>query len=102
MTSKNFPEDSPLGKPAAYQTSYEPALLFPIARIIKREQLGIGATLPFFGIDIWNAYEVSWLNLRGKPQIAIVTLTTGSTRICSSFSAAAMAASSCLGSSPPA
>lgn len=24
-------------------------------------------------MDIWNAYELSWLNLRGKPQIAIAT-----------------------------
>jgi 7-cyano-7-deazaguanine reductase len=38
-------------------------------------KIGVGNTLPFFGIDIWNAYEVSWLNLRGKPQVAIATVT---------------------------
>lgn len=39
-----------------------------------REQIGIGTTLlPFFGTDIWNAYELSWLNRRGKPQIAVAT-----------------------------
>ena len=75
MTMPNTPEASPLGKPAAYQTDYNPSLLFPIARQDKRNELGIGGRLPFFGIDIWNAYEVSWLNLRGKPQIAIATLT---------------------------
>ncbi|MBC7685877.1 MAG: NADPH-dependent 7-cyano-7-deazaguanine reductase QueF, partial [Bdellovibrionales bacterium] len=31
-------------------------------------------TLPFFGVDIWNAYELSWLNMRGKPQVAIATI----------------------------
>ncbi|MFM9114241.1 MAG: NADPH-dependent 7-cyano-7-deazaguanine reductase QueF, partial [Polynucleobacter victoriensis] len=30
-------------------------------------------SLPFFGVDIWNAYELSWLNAKGKPQLAIAT-----------------------------
>lgn len=68
------PEASPLGKSAAYETAYNPALLFPIARQDKRNELGLGAIPPFSGIDIWNAYEVSWLNLRGKPQVAIATI----------------------------
>ncbi|CAG9246196.1 NADPH-dependent 7-cyano-7-deazaguanine reductase QueF [Paraburkholderia caribensis] len=67
------PEQSPLGKPSSYTEQYDAALLFPIARKNAREQIGIGATLPFFGTDIWNAYELSWLNARGKPQIAIAT-----------------------------
>ncbi|MDB5767410.1 MAG: queF [Collimonas fungivorans] len=75
MTIPNTPDASPLGKPAAYQTQYQPSLLFPIARLGKREEIGISGTLPFFGVDIWNAYEVSWLNLRGKPQVAIATFT---------------------------
>ena len=69
------PDASPLGKPSAYQSQYDPSLLFPIARQGKRDELGISGTLPFFGVDIWNAYEVSWLNLRGKPQVAIATIT---------------------------
>jgi 7-cyano-7-deazaguanine reductase len=68
------PEQSPLGKPAAYLEHYDASLLFPIARAGARETIGIGAQLPFFGTDIWNAYELSWLNARGKPQIAIATL----------------------------
>jgi 7-cyano-7-deazaguanine reductase len=64
------PHESPLGKPAAYQTAYDPTLLFPIARQPKRAELGIVGTPPFYGVDIWNAYEISWLNLRGKPQVA--------------------------------
>lgn len=71
----NTPDASPLGKTATYQNTYDPSLLFPIARADKRKELGIAGTLPFFGIDIWNAYEVSWLNLRGKPQIAIAAVT---------------------------
>lgn len=69
------PDASPLGKPSAYQSQYDPSLLFPIARQGKRDELGISGTLPFFGVDIWNAYEISWLNLRGKPQVAIATIT---------------------------
>jgi len=68
------PEASPLGKQSAYQTQYEPSLLFPIPRKAKRDELGLSGTLPFFGMDIWNAYEISWLNMRGKPQVAIATI----------------------------
>ena len=73
---ENQPEQSLLGKPATYAAHYDASLLFPIARLNKRLELGLGANvqLPFFGMDIWNAYEVSWLNLRGKPQVAIATI----------------------------
>ncbi|MEJ7806556.1 MAG: NADPH-dependent 7-cyano-7-deazaguanine reductase QueF [Telluria sp.] len=70
----NTADLSPLGKPAAYQTQYAPGLLFPIPRQQKRDELQLTGTLPFFGVDIWNAYELSWLNLRGKPQVAIATI----------------------------
>ena len=73
--SNNSPEQSLLGKVATYKAEYDPSLLFPIPRTDKRVEIGVGATLPFFGVDIWNAYEVSWLNQRGKPQIAIATIT---------------------------
>ena len=74
-TAASTPADSPLGKTAAYRTDYAPELLFPIARQGKRDELNLTGTLPFFGVDIWNAYEVSWLNMRGKPQVAIATIT---------------------------
>ncbi len=74
MTSPNTPSHSPLGKSSTYQASYDPTLLFPMPRSDKRAELGIVGTLPFFGMDVWNAYEVSWLNMRGKPQVAIATL----------------------------
>jgi 7-cyano-7-deazaguanine reductase len=71
----NTPDQSPLGKSSAYQTQYAPELLFPIPRQQKRDEIGIAGTLPFYGVDIWNAYEISWLNMRGKPQVAIATIT---------------------------
>jgi 7-cyano-7-deazaguanine reductase len=71
----NTADQSPLGKTSAYQTHYAPELLFPIPRQQKREELGLTGTLPFFGVDLWNAYELSWLNKRGKPQVAIATIT---------------------------
>lgn len=65
-------QDSPLGRVSSYRSAYDPTLLFPIARAGKRAEIGIaGATLPFVGVDLWNAYELSWLNPRGKPQVAI-------------------------------
>lgn len=61
---------APLGKPSSYLDQYQPDLLFTIPRHINREALGIQGTLPFQGNDIWNAYEVSWLNAKGKPIVA--------------------------------
>ncbi len=72
-TAGHSPESSPLGKSSEYPTHYDPSLLFPIPRAPKRAELQISGTLPFFGADFWTAYEISWLNLRGKPQIAIAT-----------------------------
>lgn len=71
--TSNSPSDSPLGKASAYQTQYDPSLLFAMPRAPKRAELNISGSLPFFGMDVWNAYEVSWLNMRGKPQVAIAT-----------------------------
>ena len=64
-------EASPLGKSAAYRNTYAPELLFPVPRAAKRAELGLGAALPFVGEDVWNAYEVSWLDPRGKPVVAM-------------------------------
>ena len=65
---------SPLGKPTEYRATYAPDLLYPISRRIKRDELGIDSDrLPFVGEDLWNAYELSWLNPRGKPVVALGT-----------------------------
>jgi 7-cyano-7-deazaguanine reductase len=69
------PDQSLLGKPAAYRDTYDPSLLFPITRADKRDELGIGQRLPFLGADLWTAFELSWLTPRGKPQVAIAHVT---------------------------
>jgi 7-cyano-7-deazaguanine reductase len=72
----NTPEQSQLGRASAYADHYDPSLLFPIARATQREAMGIqSGALPFFGADLWTAFEVSWLNARGKPQLAIAHFT---------------------------
>ena len=65
------PEQSPLGQSTVYADRYDPDLLFPIPRSEKRMEIGIAETLPFHGVDIWNAYELSWLDARGKPVVAM-------------------------------
>lgn len=66
--------NSALGKKSTYKDTYDPTLLFKIPRIDNRKKLGlVNDKLPFYGIDIWNAYELSWLNKKGKPCVAIFT-----------------------------
>lgn len=61
-----------LGKHTEYISVYTPSLLDPIPRSLARESLAIDQQqLPFAGVDIWTAYEVSWLNHNGLPQQAI-------------------------------
>ena len=65
-------EASLLGQAVAYRDTYAPELLFPIERQLKRDELGIAAgAQPFVGEDLWNAYELSWLDARGKPVVAL-------------------------------
>lgn len=67
----NTPHDSTLGRETPWPTTYDPSLLFPIARAPARSELALGAALPFTGVDVWNAYELSWLGPDGKPRIAL-------------------------------
>ena len=63
--------NSPLGQKSAYISEYDPSLIFPIERSTNRSTIGIQTNeLPFKGFDIWNSYEMSWLNIKGKPIIA--------------------------------
>ena len=70
-TGNNNLPNLPLGRDVSYPGEYDASLLCPIPRHLSRVELGIevGAS-PFFGEDIWNAYELSWLNSRGKPMVA--------------------------------
>ena len=76
--SQNTPEQSQLGKTSAYVDRYDPSLLFPIPRAGKRAEIGITGASPFFGADLWTAFELSWLNPRGKPQVALAHITVPS------------------------
>lgn len=78
-------QDLPLGRTIAYPRDYDPGLLCPIPRSIGRSTLGLGGGLPsaglpfrglpFIGVDRWHAYELSWLDSRGKPVVAAATIT---------------------------
>jgi 7-cyano-7-deazaguanine reductase len=65
--------DSPLGHSTPWSETYDPKLLFPVERAPQRRELGFGDALPFRGADVWNAYEVSWEDAHGKPQVAIAS-----------------------------
>ncbi|SDN60447.1 NADPH-dependent 7-cyano-7-deazaguanine reductase QueF [Vreelandella arcis] len=63
---------APLGRESAYPAQYDAGLLYSIPRAANRAPLGIDeANLPFVGEDEWHAFEVSWLNGRGKPIVAV-------------------------------
>ena len=75
-TDNQSEAEIPLGKTVFYPSGYDASLLFPIPRVQARQDIGIGAgSLPFIGSDLWNAYEMSWLNSKGLPQVAILRIT---------------------------
>ena len=61
-----------LGKPTDYCSEYNPKLLQAVPRSLNRDGLGIKAdSLTFKGEDVWYGYELSWLNNKGKPIVAV-------------------------------
>jgi len=73
MSDKTPPANlhgSPLGAAVTYRDTYAPELLFPVSRQPQRDGLGIAGPSPFHGVDIWNGYELSWLDPQGKPRVA--------------------------------
>ena len=64
-------ERAPLGRPGGHPDRYDPALLFTVPRAPQRAALGIAGALPFTGADAWTAYELTWLDEAGKPQVAL-------------------------------
>lgn len=59
---------SQLGKETLYPENYDKSVLFRIERAENREKYGIDTlNLPFTGIDVWNAYEISFLTDNGLP-----------------------------------
>lgn len=59
----------PLGQAVTYPSHYDPTLLFAIARQPNRSDLSLPQN--WYGADIWYAYEMSWLNAKGKPIVAV-------------------------------
>ena len=76
MNDSHYPEDLPLGRPVSAIKTYDPEQLHSIPRMIGRKQIGIAGDgfLPFMGEDIWNCWELSWLNSDGKPAIAVAEI----------------------------
>lgn len=64
-----------LGKSTPYVSSYTPSLLQPVPRTLNRNDLNLTEPLPFKGCDIWTLYELSWLNSKGVPQVAVGQVT---------------------------
>lgn len=60
-----------LGKNTPVVEVYSPELLYPIPRKIARTTIGVGDSLPFAGVDLWHAYELSWLDGTGKPVVRV-------------------------------
>ena len=67
-------QTGPLGQASEYPTEYSPGLLYPIPRSQARELLGYSTATQWYGVDLWNCYEFSWLNDKGLPRVAILQL----------------------------
>jgi len=74
MDTITLTRESPLGQRSEYPDEYSPDLLFAISRIENRATLGLGEDLPFQGVDIWNAWELTWLGMNGQPQVATLEI----------------------------
>ena len=65
----------PLGRPTDYPAEYSPQVLFAAPRIDARRALGLSDDLLFQGADVWNAWELTWLEPSGKPIVATAVIT---------------------------
>ncbi|BCS95320.1 NADPH-dependent 7-cyano-7-deazaguanine reductase [Desulfoluna limicola] len=79
----NMRTENPLGEKVGYTFTYDPAQLFPVERALGRGALGLDeGALPFYGEDIWTAWELSWLDGKGKPVSAVAEIRFPSTSRC--------------------
>ncbi|HOJ64584.1 MAG TPA: NADPH-dependent 7-cyano-7-deazaguanine reductase QueF [Spirochaetota bacterium] len=65
--------ENPLGKKVEFKNQYDPSLLFAIKREVNRKIIGL-QRIPFYGYDVWNCYEFSFLNSNGIPQNYILKI----------------------------
>ncbi|MDI1352394.1 MAG: NADPH-dependent 7-cyano-7-deazaguanine reductase QueF, partial [bacterium] len=71
----NLANQSELGQKTKYDDQYNPQRLYAIPRLGKRQEINLDPKkLIFFGFDCWNHYEVSWLNPKGKPMVAVAVI----------------------------
>ncbi|MEX2122256.1 MAG: NADPH-dependent 7-cyano-7-deazaguanine reductase QueF [Woeseia sp.] len=69
-----MPAKTSLGEKTDYPDHYARDVLYPVARAENRQKLGLSGALPFRGEDVWNAYEITWLERAGKPVVAVGTI----------------------------
>ena len=87
MTPANRYQDSTaldklnLGQKTEYISQYQPSLLQPVPRQLNRDDLALSDQLPFTGCDLWNLYELSWLNSKGKPIVAVAEVRVCATSV---------------------
>lgn len=62
-----------LGENTHYPTTYSPDILYPISRQLGRDEIyqATNFTGVYQGVDIWQAFEVSWLDDNGVSQVAL-------------------------------
>ncbi|HBD7142964.1 TPA: NADPH-dependent 7-cyano-7-deazaguanine reductase QueF [Legionella pneumophila] len=74
-TYQNITNQSELGQSSNYDDHYNPKRLYPIPRAPKRQEINLDPnSTTFYGFDCWNHYEVSWLNSKGKPVVAMAVI----------------------------
>ena len=66
--------NNPLGQKSEYPEQYDPRVLYPISRALGRSAIAVPERWPFYGEDLWNAYELSWLEPSGKPRVGMLEL----------------------------
>ena len=76
MSAPNNHTGIPLGKSVPHRRNYDPGQLYPISRAEGRKAEGLsqGGFKDYFGEDIWNIYELSWLDSKGKPAVAMAEI----------------------------
>ena len=63
-----------LGQSTSYPKTYAPDMLYPIPRALGRAKLALPADALSIGMDWWQVFEMSWLNLHGISQVAMARL----------------------------
>lgn len=84
---EHIQNDLPLGQVSTQPKHFDPSVLVGVPRELSRAVEGIDAT-GFRGHDLWNCWEVSWLNPSGRPEVRVgqLVVPADSPRLCESKS----------------